>query len=81
MSLETRQKESDYSASLAIIADFVHHMFIYTKREKEGQCVSVDLLGDLLFSVLTWILQTRVYSTCLIFFMLTAHSSPHSSAS
>lgn len=53
MSLETRQKESDYSASLVIIADFVDHMLIYTKREKEGQCVSVDLLGDLQFSVLT----------------------------
>lgn len=49
-------------------------MFIYTKREKEGQCVSVDLPGDLLLvvSVLTWILRTRVCSTCLIPFMLTA---------
>lgn len=56
VSLETRQKVSDYSASLVVIADSVHHMFIYTEREKEGQCVSVDLPGDLLFRVLTWIL-------------------------
>ena len=55
--ISTRQKlgrrETDYSASLVVIADSVHHMLIYTKREKEGQCVSVDFPRDLLFSVLT----------------------------
>lgn len=56
VSLKTKQKDRDYSTSLVVIADFVHHMFIYTKREKEGQCVSVDLPGDPLFRVLTWIL-------------------------
>lgn len=46
-------EKTDYSASLVFNADSVHHMFIYTKREKEGQCVIVDLLGNLLFGVLT----------------------------
>lgn len=55
-------------------------MFIYPKREKEGQCVSVDLPGDPLLVVLTWILWTRVCSTCLIPFMLTAQWFPSPSS-
>lgn len=53
MSLESGQKHPDYSASLVVFADSVHHMLIYNKREKEGQCVREDFLGDLLFAALT----------------------------
>lgn len=47
VSLETKQKDGDYSASLEVNADFVHHMFIYTRREKKRVIVSWQVSGVL----------------------------------